>query len=177
MYPWDFNSSPKNKQFISLVLRVQLLVYWDFKTKVNMPLHKLAFHSLLWMNCLSPLNIHTSPCCRFFSAWPGISNKNVALHGKVTSRAGGILKFLKHHCLYVNLETDFKESNTILSKFILLRSLPNTLNLSHHYSLLAEAIKDLSKIHTEKLTNISLISRIYCRCSKFLKNKKTKMKS
>lgn len=114
------------------------------------------------------------PPPRLFSAWPGISNKKVALHGKLISRAGGILKFLKYHFLDVNLETDFKESNTMLPKFLLLRSLHNTLNLSHHYSLLAEAIQDLSKTHTEKLTNISLISRIYCGCSKFLEKKKYK---
>lgn len=111
------------------------------------------------------------PAAGLFSAWPGISNKKVALYGKLTSRAGGILKFLKHHFLYVNLETDLKESDTILPKVILLRSLHNTLNLSHHYSLLAEAIQDQSKIRTEKLTNISLVSSIYCGCSKFLQKK------
>lgn len=93
------------------------------------------------------------------------------------SKAEQILKFLKYHILSVNLETNFKESNRILPKFILLRSLHTTFNLSHHYSLLAEEIQDLSRIHTEKLTNISLISRICCRCSKFLEKKKTKMNS
>lgn len=90
------------------------------------------------------------------------------------SKAEQILKFLKYHILSVNLETNFKESNRILPKFILLRSRHTTFSLSHHYSLLAEEIKDLSRIHTEKLTNISLISRICCRCSKFLEKKKDK---
>lgn len=38
---------------------VAFFVYWDFKTKVNMPLHNIAC-PILQMNYLSPLNKHPS---------------------------------------------------------------------------------------------------------------------
>lgn len=55
-----------------------------------------------------------------------------------SQQSRGVLKFLKHHFLNANLETDFKEDNTVLTIFFLLRGLHSTLNLSHDYSPLAE---------------------------------------
>lgn len=57
---------------------------------------------------------------------------------KTLKQSRGDLKFLKHHFLSANLETDFREDNTVLAIFFLLRGLHSTLKLSHDYSPLAE---------------------------------------